>query len=77
MLRKKDRKKWINGAALEKPEEESKNFHERAVGWLEDMESMRASEEISWVEAAGRVASNAGVETPTVEREARRIRLGR
>ena len=58
-------------------DDEPRTLRERAEGWLEDMEALRETEEISWAEAARRVADSAGVDSATVEREARRIRLGR
>ena len=61
----------------EGPEDEPGTLPERAEGWLEAMESLRETEVISWREAATKIADSAGVDSATVEREARRIRWER
>ncbi len=84
--------KWINGAmpdsqhgsqeaaenlALESPEGKPMTIRDRAEGWLNAQEELRKNEGISWREAAKRIARSTGVDSATVEREARRIRRER
>ena len=58
-------------------DDEPKTFRERTEEWLEAMEGLRETQEISWHAAAKKIAGSAGVDPATVEREARRIRQER
>lgn len=84
--------RWINGAAddpqrgpqepaegpvPEEPADKPATLPERAEEWLEAMERLRETQNISWRKAAEKIAASVGVDWTTVDREARRIRQER